>query len=281
MANNNSILIIIVLYKKNLGESEGFSSYIEHEKRINCRHQLMIYNNSPEIEISKEDGDFIIINAKENGMLAKAYNEGLRIAQEKGFDWIMLIDQDTYLNAQYFEKVSSFLNNPNNSSGAVPLINANGTIVSPIQYKPMIGPHFFFHPITKEVCTNRCFAAFNSGSVLKVSDLVIIGGFNEGYPLDSLDNWYYHQLYKRGCSFNILDVNIIQNLSVADYSKMTISRYKSVMNYSLKFAISLGFLAFISWKLRNIGRCLIQIKDPNKRRFVPYTIQYLFKNWID
>jgi len=278
--NKKSVLIIIVLYKKRLEESMGFSSYIENEKFLVHRHELIVYNNSPEIDIKASD-NFTVITAKENKMLAEAYNEGLKFAGRNGFGWIMLIDHDTYLNAKYFKEATIFLGNTNRCKAAAPIIEVKGATASPIQYKPLLGPYFGFHPITKPGYTGKCLAAFNSGTLLDVEEMRKIGGFNEEYPLDSLDNWYYHQLYKRNCRIYIMDVKIIQNLSVADYGQMTTSRYKSVMNYSLKFAMSLGITATASWRLRNIGRCLIQLTTSNKRKFVPLTIQYLYKHWID
>lgn len=274
----NKLLIFAVIYKAKAQDCIAFSSLMQHRDHITVPHKIVVYNNSPEIEQTDDRCSFV--NGKGNDMLAKAYNAGIAIAKAEGCEWILLMDQDTPFGKNYFEKACHFIENAGDCDMAVPTIMAGGKVASPTYYHPTIGPYLITTPLTKIGKSEKYVTAFNSGAVLRVSAIEELGGFNEEYPLDALDNWYFHNLRKNGHFTHVMDCQLTQNLSLNNPSEISITRYKSIMNSALRFAKSIGWVAVLGWKIRAVPRCIIQLITPSKRKLFPLTFKYLFVNEI-
>ncbi|MCQ2217729.1 MAG: hypothetical protein MJZ33_04490 [Paludibacteraceae bacterium] len=272
------LLIFVVIYKAKVEDCVAYTTLMQNEGDIRIPHTIVVYNNSPEIE--QTDNRCRIVNGMGNDMLAKAYNVGLSIAKEEGCEWILLMDQDTPFCKDYFKSACQFIESPNGCDMAVPTIIAGGKIASPTYYNPIIGPYLITNPITEIGKYEKYLTAFNSGAILRTSAIEEIGGFNEEYPLDALDNWYFHNLRKKNHYTYIMDCQLKQNLSLNNPSGISIARYKSIMNSAIRFAKSIGWVALLGWKVRAVARCFIQLMTPSKRRLFPITLKYLFVNEI-
>lgn len=269
-------LILIVIYKARLEECRAFRSLSENRAAITAPHEVVAYNNSPEVA---QEGDACrVVAGRGNDMLAKAYNAGLAIAREEGCGWLLLMDQDTEFTAEYFREASRFVADPDGCDAAVPSIVAGGKVASPTRYNPAVGPYLVARPVLKPGRCEGFVTAFNSGAILRVSALEGLGGFNEEYPLDALDNWYFHHLCKAGHPILLLDCVLRQDLSLCNPESISPARYKSVMNSAIRFAKSIGPLALLGWKARAAARCIVQLLSHRKRKLLPLTFKYLFVN---
>jgi len=269
-------LILIVIYKTRLEECRAFRSLSRNRAGITVPHEVVAYNNSP--EVPQEGGACRIVAGKGNDMLAKAYNAGLAIAREEGCGWILLMDQDTEFTPEYFREASRFVADPQGCDAAVPSIVAGGKVASPTRYNPVVGPYLVAHPVLTPGRCEGFVTAFNSGAILRVSAMEALGGFNEEYPLDALDNWYFHHLCRRGNRILLMDCSLVQELSLCNPESISPQRYKSVMNSAIRFAKSLGTVALLGWKARAAARCIVQLLSPKKRKLLPFTFKYLFVN---
>lgn len=274
----SKLLIFIVIYKSRLEECNAFTSTLRNAETISVPHEIIAYNNSP--EIGQEAKHCLIMNGKGNDMLAKAYNAGLRMAREKNCEWMLLMDQDTPFCADFFRETCHFIENPCGCDMAVPIIEAGGKVASPTYYHPVVGPYLSSNPLTQTGRYEKYLTAFNSGAVLRVGALEGLGGFNEEYPLDALDNWYFHHLRENGHRTYVMKCRLKQDLSLSNPSEMSVARYKSIMNSAIRFAKSIGWVALLGWKVRAVARCAIQLASPPKRKFAPLTFKYLFVNKI-
>ena len=268
---DNSVLFILVLYKTTLKESTTFETLSKLLRHDILQKQLFIYNNSPEIPIPSDCG--IIQIASKNEMLVGAYNAGLQYAQDHGFRWIILLDQDTEITASYIDAVNTFINDPKNAIAAVPTIQNNNRILSPFWYNPNKGP---FANKSHQPKHNECLTAFNSGVILQVEFLLSIGGFNSQYPLDYLDYWYFHKIYLLKQEVTILHATLTHSLSVLNYrDNMTKARYKSLLAAEKQFATQLGKQALFYYKFRLLGRCVkLCIKMP---QYIGITLRSVIK----
>jgi hypothetical protein len=268
---DNSVLFILVLYKTTLKESTTFETLSKLLRHDILQKQLFIYNNSPEIPITSDCG--IIQIASKNEMLVGAYNAGLQHAQDHGFRWIILLDQDTEITASYIDAVNTFINDPKNAIAAVPTIQNNNRILSPFWYNPNKGP---FANKSHQPKHNECLTAFNSGVILQVEFLLSIGGFNSQYPLDYLDYWYFHKIYLLKQEVTILHATLTHSLSVLNYrDNMTKARYKSLLAAEKQFATQLGKQALFYYKFRLLGRCVkLCIKMP---QYIGITLRSIIK----
>ena len=226
----NALEIILVLYKQNLQNSITFSSVEKYIKHISVEYELIIYNNdlTQKIPLSNK---YVVINAKQNDMLAKAYNLALDKAYENCYKWILLLDQDTILNESYFIKLNQFLVSSESSifNVAVPSIYKGKKHLSPIIYNRFWGPFVSYKPCNSilQINEHHYFAAFNSCSLLNTETLKKIDGFSLKYPLDMLDFYYFYCISKNMESIYLLDVEVEQNLSLLDsQNSMPFFRYK-------------------------------------------------------
>ena len=268
---DNSVLFILVLYKTTLKESTTFETLSKLLRHDILQKQLFIYNNSPEIPITSDC--CIIQIASKNEMLVGAYNAGLQHAQDHGFRWIILLDQDTEITAAYIDAVNTFINDPKNTIAAVPTIQNNNRILSPFWYNPNKGP---FANKSHQPKHNECLTAFNSGVILQVEFILSIGGFNSQYPLDYLDYWYFHKIYLLKQEVTILHATLTHSLSVLNYrDNMTKARYKSLLAAEKQFATQLGKQALFYYKFRLLGRCVkLCIKMP---QYIGITLRSVIK----
>lgn len=268
---NNSVLFILVLYKTTLQESITFTTLNKLLPNNVLPKQLFIYNNSSEISITNECG-FVQVASK-NNMLAGAYNAGLQYAQSHNFEWIILLDQDTKITSEYINAVQGFICDPKNAVAAVPIIENNHRILSPFWYDVQKGP---FARISHEKKYNECLTAFNSGAILQVNFMIQLGGFNEQYPLDYLDYWYFHKIYLLQKEVTILPTKLTHSLSVLNYrDNVTKERYKSLLAAEKQFATQLGKQALFYYKFRLLGRCVkLCIKMP---QYIGITLRSVIK----
>lgn len=255
----NKILIIIVLYKNKLENSESYLSlkrYIHNLSGID--YNILVYNNSPEINIPKSI-EYSVVNAKENKMLCGAYNYALDHATKNKSKWLLLLDQDTSLNENYFFELRSFLNSNQDKEivAVVPVLKNKDIILSPKEISLFLWSN---KNVKHRGYTKGKITAFNSVSLLSVNYLNQIGGFSEEYPLDMLDHWCYHQISKDNKNVYVLNVELEHDLSLLDYEKnVSLSRYEGFLDAEYKFVRKLGIIVYISYKLRLLLRFLKQL----------------------
>ena len=282
------LYIIIVLYKTKLEDSLTFKALKKNLSLLkDLGSKILIYNNSPEIEIPQSN-DYVIYTPTENLMLAGAYNYALQKAIENKAQWLLLLDQDTELNQDYFERLNAFLNKTDVSSVydvVVPTLSIGDKHLSPIAYYKSTGP--FISHLNKPLRNNedvvkyvtnegKNYAAFNSASLLSIEILQRINGFDENYPLDMLDHKYYHLLNKLGAKIYILDAHLKHSLSLLEKENtMSVTRYQGYIDKCFIFAKELGFTAVLVQKLRMLISVMANIIFSSKRKYFKASIYNL------
>ena len=172
-------------------------------------------------------------NTANNEYLAKVYNRALRYAQEKTYRWLVLLDADTAVTAQYIEQASLATRQPQDRVFCPVLEDEAHRQLSP---RTVYGI-----PV-----------AFNSGMVIPLKIFDFIGQFNEEYPLDYLDYWFCYQLHLHHAPLLSLPVTLVHRLSVSDYSSMPQWRYLSLLKAEKQFAKETGHPC--RYRLRLFGR---------------------------
>ena len=182
MSQANSLQIVLVLYKCALKDSLSYCTLKENVSCVKQDYEVLVYNNSPEIKI-EETEDVFVVNAEENKMLVGAYNFALKRAYEKGRNWLLLLDQDTRLSSDFFNKLSCEIDRNRNCAAIIPMVKKDSFFISPYKYNPRLGLSWCQSPVYAGV-TVDCLAAINTGATLNVETMVKMGGFNEAFPLD-------------------------------------------------------------------------------------------------
>ena len=278
MPIKHHIQAIVVLYNCSVSQSKSLTSLLKLKREINDLFDLdiLIYNNSPQNPISPNP-DYQIYNSAYNSMLAEAYNYALKSAINKQIKWLLLLDQDTTLNIQYFNELQKSLSLINNNTACIaPIITHNNKQISPVQYSPLFGPKWFLKP-TPIGLNNNCLFAFNSGTLINTSAISSIGNFPTKFPLDDLDICYFYRLYKNNYTTYVMPIVIEHQLSVLDYAKnMTPKRYQSILHYDKLMAKEIGISAQIALFIRVFLRAILQIFSKHKRKYTKQTLKSLF-----
>lgn len=277
------LYIIIVLYKTKLEDSLTYKTIKSKiDKLKNLRKKILIYNNSPEIEIPLSN-DYVLHTPTENLMLAGAYNYALEDAERGGYKWLLLLDQDTEITEEYFIELNNFLVSPesNNYDVILPILRSREYYLSPLICRKDVGPFAYIRQVCSQddLCSlheDSFIVGYNSVSLLSVAKLKQVSGFGEQFPLDMLDYYYYYRLSQINCKVYLLHVNLQQNLSLLEENAvMSKTRYNNYLFSSLKFAKILGFKSIFLFKIRLIIDFVRQFKNKNIHKEI--LIKYLFK----
>ena len=276
--NDNTGMILIVLYKLKPENCLPLQFILKNGYLHFLKFDLLVYNNSEEINIPLNE-NYLVVNAPQNDKLAKAYNYAWHCARELKKKWLLLLDQDAELTTEYFEELDQILNSEDteNVSAIIPQIQHNNAPFTPKTYMPELGHVFFTRPIKQSGIYHKCILSINSGTVLSIKAVEEIGGFSLKYPLDGLDTWYFYQLYKNRKNIYVMNAVLKQNISVVDYSQMTVHRYLSILNADVQFSKELGWIAVFLWKLKIPFRAIKRLLYKQERKYALLTLSYLFK----
>lgn len=275
-----SLLILLVLYNQTLLESLSYKKFCEVKKHLILPYQLLVYNNTPSVKIP-EDDSYIVINATENKMLSGAYNFALDMAITENYEWILLLDQDTNLQYNYFVELSQAIENVSSDVGAItPIIFSNDRQISPVVLNVYLGPFGYQKAYTTEhtiLKSSEYISGINSATVIRTKAIKKIGGFSCDFPLDFLDHWYFYQFSKENYKIKLLKTKIEHNLSISrSYNPMGIKRYIQYMKARALYAHKTKFTVLLTFKARTLGQCIKQLFKKSERKFSIYTFRALF-----
>jgi len=254
----NSITIVIVIYNINIEDCLTYKTLVKYIHKFKLAYDIIVFNNSSNVIIQQNEG-FDIVNSSENKKLCGAYNYALNKARKNNCKWLLLMDQDTELTADYFVKLNLYFENCIHNSeiaSIVPYLEENNKIISPhkIGFVKFKNNKKLDSGIHREHIT-----AFNSLSLLNVEFMVSIGGFGNEYPLDMLDHWYYLQIYKFKKAVYVLDTKVKHELSINDYEKnVSYTRHLDILQAEKKFSKEQGQNYYFAYKIRLTYRLIKQ-----------------------
>jgi GT2 family glycosyltransferase len=235
---------------------------------------LVIYDNSAESRPIGED--FTLhhhyVHDPANGGLAAAYNYALSRAEDTGYEWLLLLDQDTTLTSEFLAELIDgvhALRTEDNVAAIVPKLMVRGTILSPAEHFL----DFLRHQFRNYVQTlgqaagmqQGRVSAYNSGSTLSVPVLRSIGGFPKEFWLDYLDHAVFHALHMSGHRVYVLHAVLRHDLAESDLNARPIWRFRNVLQAQSLFVKRTGSfterLLYRLWLLRSVRRLRADLKD--------------------
>tara|TARA_X000000368_G_scaffold418501_1_gene418452 strand:+ start:3174 stop:4007 length:834 start_codon:yes stop_codon:yes gene_type:complete len=239
----NKFLILIVLYECKVKDSLSYTSLLKSSEYLSDS-KLILWDNSSSIQsIDTDDISFFqdikYIHTPENISLSKIYN---RVIQEnKGYDYMILLDQDSSFSSDYLEKLNSAIIKNPSINLFLPLIKSQQTIVSPGNYKIFKGSYW-----RKEkygIIDSEDILAINSGMVINFNYLKnTYKGYDERLRFYGTDTFFMFEYSK--------DNNV---LFVIDYVFKHASALLESSENIEKQMIRLNDL-FFSWKITNEGK---------------------------
>jgi GT2 family glycosyltransferase len=270
------ILAVAALYEQEPTESRALTSFfrlVEGNLDIAGRLSLLVYDNSPQAHRVDNNLTHHYVHDPANGGLAAAYNYALAHAEANGYEWLLLLDQDTMLTSEFFAELIACTDSllaTDNVAAIVPKLMVRGTILSPAEHFVDFLRHQFRNTVRTldrdDAGIQRArLSAYNSGSTLRVKALRAIGGFPGEFWLDYLDHAVFHALTASGYRIYVLRAVLQHELAESDLNARPIWRFRNVLNAQSLFVKRAGGLRdrllYRLWLLRSIRRLQADCRD--------------------
>ena len=202
---HKSVFPIIVIYKVRLNESECYDTFLSKLPLT----EFMVYDNSPSGYTQNLDdipSNVIYVRDEENRGLSVAYNTAVEYAEKKGYDRILLLDQDTTFPVSMYRQMCD-----SEADVCAPIVRLkNGFPFSPTVWRHAVvrgaalSPGVY--PLSK-------YLLINSGLCVDIQKFRLSGGYNENIRLDFADFQFMHRLRKVTDSFELIDCVAVQDFS--------------------------------------------------------------------
>lgn len=276
-----SILSVMVIYNKKIDKAQTAISLTQaciNNPDVFSSFKLVVYDNSPNGQTAPPKMPFECEykHDPDNGGPAAAYNYALQQAVKENYNWLLLLDDDTFLPVDFIEKlnaVSGIVDE--NVVAIVPKAHYRGRFFSP--YRVLFGG--VHRPIDKNhtgIC-NFEISAVGSAAMLRTSFMQELGGFNTIFWLDCLDSWIFHSIHAKGKKVFVMPLAIEHSLSILDYDMfMTEKRYLNILKYETLFMRSYKTkLENYFYLVRLLRRSLVLLFTVRNKKYSAMTFNHL------
>jgi glycosyltransferase involved in cell wall biosynthesis len=236
VATSLKVMVVIVLYRIAPKESPAFKSVMAARQEFGRDAgdvRVLLWDNSPMAGAGEglPEGVAYFADVSNSG-LATAYNRALEWAELHGAEWLLTLDQDTAVTAEFFEKMAAAAVESSRYSGigaVVPQIAAGGKQLSPNWFQLGAIPRWYRSGYTG-VPAEPVFA-FNSGAMLRVDALKQVGGYDLRFWLDDSDAMIFSKLHEHGKRVYVAgDIQVEHEFSMKDMQRrMSPVRYRNAL----------------------------------------------------
>ena len=195
-------------------------------------------------------------------------------AESEEREWLLLLDQDTSLSAEFISELvatSETLHSRSEVAAIIPKLQVNGKIESPSTdfFDQMRRQFQDLQPaINQDVVglQQQRLCSYNSGSALRVAALRSIGGFPAEFWLDFLDHAVFHALYSRGYRVYVMRATLPHDSSYSDIGSLPSWRLHNILLartlYVKKNGSFIDRTLYRIWLLRHSRSLRQSCKDP-------------------
>ena len=209
----------------------------------------------------------------DNPGLVVPYRHAIAQAELEGFEWILTLDQDTELPLHFLSRIARYARDYSNDervAGIVPRIFDHGRAISPFRF---VGG---FLPLVTGRRTGGLLephtSALNSASLLRISALSRVDGYDGSFPLNNSDTALFHRLDCAGYRIVLAhEVVVRHELAILSRgNRMTVERYRQLLIDERNFYdLHMSGLARCERLIRLVGRLgksWVEKEDPAFRR---------------
>jgi GT2 family glycosyltransferase len=225
------ILIVIVRYKTPLASSQtlvSLSDALRAHPELQEKTGILVWDNSPSPLVERQlPFAFEYRHSGENLGVSGAYNRAMEFAESQGFEWMLLLDQDTTLPVNFLSRMLEYSRTMESDTriAAIAPFLVDGTLPSSPS-AVLCGRNKLVVPPFSGVYPGEVFAA-NSGTLMRVSALREVGGYSEDFWLDLSDVVTFRRLHARGKRLYLAgDLQVQHKITNNDYDgSMSPQRY--------------------------------------------------------
>ncbi len=190
-------------------------------------YDLLVWDNSASTIELKLPIPFRYHHAVRNDGVSGAYNGALSLCLQDGYEWVLLLDDDTEVSAVFLAGMlvaGSEHREDSRIAAIAPLLYDKDFLLSPqqvLRHRQIPVP-----PSPSRVLEDESFAA-NSGLMLRASALAEVGGYSLDFWLDYSDIDVFHRLYAAGKRIYLAaELRLQHSMTMLDYDgRMTAARY--------------------------------------------------------
>ncbi len=280
-----SIFTVVVLYKMRAEESATLKSLqaaVEATRREELRLAIFVADNTPG---GQEPGE-LPAGARyerfpENPGLARPYNLALARAEAAGFDWLLTLDQDTRLPANYLAEFAGYARrwaDESSIAAIVPRIEDDGVAISPLRFVGGFMPRVA-GPNDDGILGGHA-SALNSASLLRVAALRRVAGYDERFPLNNSDTAMFHRLDLAGYRTLLAGAVVVRHeLAIMRRERrMTLERYERLLEDERDFwDLHMGMLGRTERLLRLCGRVVKGFANGEEAEFRRLTMAEIWR----
>lgn len=266
-----TILFVIVLYNSDYYKCNTYKTLISSQQNPN----VFICDNSRNAQLIQEP-NIKYSHHPENPGLSFAYNEAAKYAQEKGYQWMLLLDQDTCFPDRILESyIHGIKSNQDIKLLAPPVCVGSGRYMSPIKLCWKFGSLSKNAP-RNQIVSLHDYSPINSGICVSVDYFFKAGGYKNEVFLDYSDFQFIERLRKVSDKCFILDTEIHQEFSaLVDDKDKALGRY-ALFCKSLKHCDKNNMVDSLGYALVVIKRCIsLVVKTKSTQPFF-----VLYKNYF-
>jgi len=223
---------------------------------------LLVWDNSPTSSGVPAQAGIAFRHDPSNGGTRAAYACAAANAADRGAQWVLFLDQDTVLPADFPERIgcavraASARNTP--PAALVPRVVHNDRLVSParitasgavrpapLSQTDVDGPDGPGRP-----------TAIASGALVRTAELSAVLPAPVEFWLDYLDHWLFRRLLERGGTIAPIDCELRHSLSVASSAPLSAARFTNVLRAERAFVGRPGLAVEFAYRLRLAARAL-------------------------
>jgi GT2 family glycosyltransferase len=285
----NQIAAVVVLYKRLPEQSQTIDSLgkvFAGNPVLLDSVRVILFDNSPKA-LDQVNLSFPCDyhHPDRNVGTSGAYNYAMELAEAEQCPWLLLLDQDTTVSAEFLPRMLEYSRDLGDSSevgSVVPLIYSHGSLVSPRK-------HGRFNQISlipttfRGVYRHKAFAV-NSATLMRVTALREIGGYSDDFWLDLSDVYVFQAMYRKGRYIYIAgDLTLNHSITSMDFDKdMAPERYRNFLAAESAYVDLYSSAPERAFHLiRLMARTLRQRRRHRNRAFADMTLEYLCRRLFD
>jgi hypothetical protein len=217
------ILIVIVRYRTPIAECATIQTLTRAfvaDPSLHDRYTTLLWDNSPE-PLADAPADMIYRHDPANSGITGAFNGAAHYAGDNGYPWILLLDQDSNLPNSFLGGMAmqvAHVDSMQEIAAVVPTVYCRGTVMSPHQV--FRNRHKPYPPSAEGIAPGEC-TAINSASILRVRDLLAVGGYSADFQQEYSDWYMYHQLFLTGKKvWHANGIELESEMTIMDYDNL-------------------------------------------------------------
>ena len=237
---------IVTLFNPKNDVFDNIKSYLPYVKEL-----LIVDNSQIPVDLKllyEESAKIILLSSSVNLGISKSLNLAIEYSKNKGYQWLLTMDQDSSFNPLEIEKFLIAFES---------ISKDNLAIFSPLHNQKFLKKDVTFNKSKEYVMT--------SGNIINIEKSLTIGGFDEKLFIDEVDHDYCLSLKVKGYTI-IQNYNTYLNHSLGE---------KHLLNTNGKY-INLYSSSRVYYMLRNY----LYIRSKHKKRpydFFAQRDKYLLK----